>query len=156
MKASSGSSKARRARSGAQRAAAPPSEPFTNLRFAVGIEGLQEGRAVEVVFPAARIVTAPRQRRRVEFEAMVLRRGLTASTEWYDWWDDTRRAPRAVPKRRVTVVLQRSNGSEGVRWFFPDCVPVSYALSPLNAMAGAAVIETLELQVGGFELFRRQ
>lgn len=156
MKASSGSSKPRRARAVAERVAAPPSEPFTNLRFAVGIEGLQETRAVEVVFPAARIVAAPRQQRRVEFEAMLLRRGLTASTEWYDWWNAARRATRVAPKRRVTVVLQRNNGSEGVRWFFPDCVPVSYALSPLNALAGAAVIESLELQVGGFELFRRQ
>ena len=80
MKASSGSSKAGRTRTGAGRAAALPDEPFTNLRFAVGIEGLQETRAVEVVFPGARIVAAPRQQRRVDFGAMVLRRGLTAST----------------------------------------------------------------------------
>ena len=53
-------------------------------------------------------------------------------------------------------MLQRKDGAEGVRWFFPDCVPVSYALSPLHALIGAAVTETLELQFGGFELFRRQ
>jgi len=136
--------------------AAARSVPFTNLRFAVGIEGLQGAGAVEVVFPVARIVTAPRQRRRVEFELLVIRRGLTASTEWYDWWNVARRATRAVPRRRVTVVLRKDDGSEGLRWFFPDSVPVSYALSPLNALAGAAVIESLELQVGGFELFGRE
>lgn len=157
MKASSAPSRSgRKTRAPAARATAAPVVPFTNLRFAVGIEGLLGTGAVEVVFPAARIVAAPRQRRQVQFEPLVIRRGLTANTEWYDWWNAARRAAGAVPRRRVTVVLQKDDGSEGVRWFFPDSVPVSYALSPLNALAGAAVIETLELQVGGFELFRRQ
>jgi len=155
MKASNASSK-KKTRTAAPRAAVAQTAPFTNLRFAVGVEGLQDTAAVEVVFPVARIVTAPRQRRRVQFEPLVIRRGLTASTEWYDWWHAARRATRVVLKRRVTVVLHKDDGSEGVRWFFPDSVPVSYALSPLNALAGAAVIESLELQVGGFELFRRE
>lgn len=156
MKASSAPSRSgRRTRAAAPRAA-PLAVPFTNLRFAVGIEGLRSTGAVEVVFPAARIVTAPRRQRQVEFELLVIRRGLTASTEWYDWWNAARRATRVVPRRRVTVVLQKDDGSEGVRWFFPDSVPVSYALSPLNALSAAPVIESLELQVGGFELFRRE
>ena len=137
-------------------AAAAPAVPFINLRFAVDIEGLQGAGAVEVVLPAARIVAAPRQRRQVQFELMVIRRGLTASTGWYDWWNAARRATGAVVRRRVTVVLQNDDGSEGVRWNFPDSIPVGYALSPLNALEGAAVIETLELKVGGFELCRRE
>ena len=39
-----------------------------------------------------------------------------------------------------------------MRWLFPDSVPLNYSLSPLNALVGAAVIESLELQVGGFDL----
>lgn len=155
MKASSAPRRpARTPRAAALRAAT--AQPFTNLRFAVGIEGFAGTGAVEVVFPVARIVTAPRQRRAVQFEALVLRRGLTPSTDWYDWWDAARRAGRTPPRRRVTVVLHGDDGSEGVRWFFPDSIPVSYALSPLNALAGAAVIESLELQVGGFELSGRE
>ncbi|HQR55882.1 MAG TPA: phage tail protein [Burkholderiaceae bacterium] len=126
------------------------------MRFAVGIEGIQSGRAVEVVFPTARIVSLPRKRREVQFDPLVIRRGLTHSTEWYDWWDQARRSTRAVPRRLVTVVLQNADGAEGMRWLFPDSVPLNYSLSPLNALVGAAVIESLELQVGGFEVYRRQ
>ncbi len=132
-----------------------PAQPFNNLHFAVGIEGMQRTGAVEVVLPAARIVEAPRGRRTVQFELLVIRRGLTDSTEWYDWWDEARRFTRA-PRRLVNVIVLRPDGTEGVRWFFRDSVPVSYALSPLNALAGATLIESLELRVGNFELFRRE
>jgi hypothetical protein len=155
MKASSVSSK--RPRASAKRSTVADAEPpFTNLRFAVGIEGLESTRAVEVVFPTARIVSLPRKRRAVQFDSLVIRRGLTRSTEWYEWWNQARRSARAIPQRLVTVVLQNASGAEGVRWFFPDSVPLNYSLSPLNALVGAAVIESLELQVGGFELYRRQ
>jgi phage tail-like protein len=154
MKASSASSKRLRPKAGAT--VAQTAQPFTSVRFAVGIEGLESTRAVEVVFPTARIVSSPRKRRAVQFDTLVIRRGLTPSTEWYDWWNQARRSTRAIPRRQVTVVLQNSSGAEGMRWLFPDSVPLNYSLSPLNALVGAAVIESLELQVGGFELYRRQ
>jgi len=53
-------------------------------------------------------------------------------------------------------VLQKANGAEAVRWLFPDSVPLAYSLSPLNALVGAVMLESLELRVGGFELYRRQ
>ena len=155
MKASNASSK--RLRASPKRSTVAPAElPFTNLRFAVGIEGLDSTRAVEVVFPTARIVSLPRKRRTVQLDTLMIRRGLTRSTEWYDWWDEARRSTRAVLRRRVTIVLQNAAGAEGMRWLFPDSVPLNYSLSPLNALVGAAVIESLELQVGGFELSRSE
>ena len=129
-------------------------QPFTNLQFAVAIEGVAHAGAVEVVFPTARIVTIAR-RRSVTFDPMVVRRGLTESTDWFDWWEQERRSARA-PTRLIHVVLLRPNGSEGLRWFFRDCRPTSYSISPLNALVGAPVIESLELRVASFELFRRQ
>ena len=56
----------------------------------------------------------------------------------------------------MQVILLRPKGSEGLRWFFRDCRPTSYSLSPLNALVGEPVIESLQLQVASFELFRRQ
>jgi len=154
MKASSASSK--RPRPTPRATLAQAAQPFTSVRFAVGIEGIQSARAVEVVFPTARIVSSPRKRREVQFDSLVIRRGLTRSTEWYDWWNQARRSTRVIPRRPVTVVLQDASGAEGMRWLFPDSVPLNYSLSPLSALVGAAVIESLELQVGGFELYRRQ
>lgn len=154
MKASSASNK--RARSGASGSTRRGVEqPFTNLRFRVAIEGMQSARAVEVVFPTGRIATRPGKRRAVQFDPLVIRRGLTRSTEWYAWWDQARRSTRAQ-RRDVQIILLDSNGAVALRWTFPDSVPLSYSLSPLNALAGAAVIESLELQVGGFDLYQPQ
>ncbi len=144
MKASSASS--RRARP-----AAIAAQPFTTLRFRVAIEGLPGTGAVEVVPPAARIVQLSRKRRTVQYEALVIRRGLTLSTAWFDWWHEARRTARAL-KRDVQVILLDGGGNDALRWSFPACVPAGYSLSPLNALAGAAVIESLELQVGDFRI----
>jgi phage tail-like protein len=152
MKASSASSK--RASVAVSALSAEPARPYTGLRFAVSIQDMRRTGAVEVVLPAARIVEVPRRARSVQFEPLVIRRGLTASTEWFDWWEQARR-PRAR-SRLVTVALLEASGTEAVRWLFRDCAPVGYALSPLNALVASTVIESLELRVGDFELYRRQ
>jgi phage tail-like protein len=152
MKASSASAKARAERAAAPR---PGSSPLTSLYFIVGVEGLQSTGAMEVVLPSARIVTGSRAARRVDFTPLTVRRGLTDNTEWYDWWNNARRLARP-PRRLVTISVRRPSGAEGVRWFFRDSVPVAYALSPLNALVETTLVESLELRVGNFELFRRQ
>lgn len=136
-------------------AASAVGDPFTSLRFLVGIADTDSARAVEVVFPVARIVETPRNRREPQFTPLIVRRGLTLSTSWHDWWDEARRLTRA-PTRLVTVVLLNADGSEGRRWLFPDSTPIAYSLSPLNALQASAVVESLELQVGDVQLFRRQ
>lgn len=132
----------------------PADPPLTNLRFEVGIAGTTSGRAVEVIFPVARIAVT-RGRPRTVLTPLVIRRGLTRSTEWYDWWNEARHGSPAV-RRLVTVAVLSADGREAVRWLFRDSVPVAYSLSPLNALAGAPLFESLEVQPGGFELFERQ
>jgi len=152
MKASSASSK--RQEPAAASAVASPARPYTCLRFAVSIQGLQRTGAMEVVLPAAKIVELPRRSRSVQFEPLVIRRGLTDSTEWFDWWEQARR-PRPI-KRLVTVALLKPSGAEAVSWLFTECVPIGYALSPLNALLGSTVIESLELRIADFQLYRRE
>lgn len=154
MKASSASSRrARPADPGS--AGASVRQPFTSLRFRVAIEGVQGASAVAVVFPTARIVSLPRKRRTVQFDPLVIRRGLTGSTEWYDWWNQTRHSARA-PRRVVQVILLDNKGAAALRWIFPGSVPSSYALSPLNALVAEVVIESLELHVQDFELYQTE
>lgn len=154
MKASSASSKRTRAGRG-NAAAASAREPFTNQRFHVVIEGIEGTGAVEVLFPAARIVALQGNRRAVEFDVLVVRRGLTASTDWYDWWNRARRSAHGV-QRTVQVLLLDGDGSIALRWVYANSVPLTYALSPLNALAAAAVVESLEIRVGDFELLQRE
>ena len=123
-------------------------EPFGNMRFRIEIEGLQETGAVEVLFPEARLAAGPRKSRLVQYGTLTLRRGVTRSSDWYEWWDHARisRTLRKV----VTVVLLDESGANVNRWTFENARPCSYRLSNLNALGNEPLIETLELEIGAF------
>jgi phage tail-like protein len=120
--------------------------------FRVEIDGFAQSAAVEVVFPEGRIGTV-RGTRLVRYGPLTLRRGLTSSVDWYDWWDRARRPRRraAEVSRTVRVVVLDRAHAEVNWWTFSKVVPHAYSVSPLNALVSAPVIETLELSVGGFD-----
>ena len=128
-------------------AAAP--EPFLNMRFRVEIDGLPETGVLEVMFPEARLVVRARGRR-ARFGALVLKRGLGRSTDWYEWWDQARR-DRKVRARTVLVTLLDQESAGARRFRFRKAKPAAYALSSLNALGREVLVETLELTVGDFE-----
>lgn len=130
-----------------------PRLPLGNMHFRVEIEGLPESGAVEVVFPEARIAGPPRKAGSVRYGSLILRRGLTRSGDWYDWWDAARRSA-SRPRRTVRVALRDAAGHDANAWLFRNAVPVAYQLSPLHALGNEVVLETLELRVGGFEADR--
>jgi phage tail-like protein len=124
--------------------------PFGNMRFRVEIEGVPGSGAVEVIFPEARILERPRKGGAARYGNLIVRRGLTLSRDWYEWWDAARRGRRA-PRRAVRVTLLAPDGGEAGGWLFRGAAPVAYQLSPLNALGNEAVIETLVLRIGHFE-----
>ncbi len=109
-------------------------EPFGNMRSRLEIEGLHETGAVKVIFPEARLATGPRQSRVVRYGMLTLRRGVTRSQEWYEWWNQARASRKPLAKRAVTVVLIDECGADVNRWTFDNARPSSYLLSPLNAL----------------------
>jgi phage tail-like protein len=125
-------------------------EPFGNMRFRLEIEGLRETGAVEVIFPEARLASGPRRSRVVQYGTLIIRRGVTRSHEWYEWWDRARTS-RTPSKRTVAVVLMDERGADVQRWTFDDAEPRGYLLSSLNALGSAPLFETLELTVRGFK-----
>src|SRR5438552_1468256 len=102
-------------------------DPFVNAHFRVEIEGLQGTGATDVVFPEARIVEGPRKTRVVQYGTLTLRRGLTGSGEWYDWWDRAR-APAIAGRKTVSVVLMDAVGADVARWTFLDVLPIMYVV----------------------------
>ena len=124
-------------------------EPFGNMRFRIEIDGLQETGAVEVIFPEARLVTRPRKSKAIQYGPLILRRGVTRSPEWYEWWDQSRTS-RTAPKRAVTVVLIDERGADANRWTFDNARPSGYSLSHLNALGNEPLVETLELEIDAF------
>ena len=130
--------------------AAGPRLPFGNMRFRLEIDGLPESGAVEVIFPEARLLPRARKAGAAQYGPLIVKRGLTASRDWHEWWDAARRDKQA-PLRSVRVTLLDDDGVAVAAWVFGDASPVAYQLSPLNALGNEVVIETLELSVGSFE-----
>jgi phage tail-like protein len=124
-------------------------EPFGNMRFRVAIEGLQESGATEVIFPEARMAAGPQRSGRVRYGTLILRRGVTRSQEWYEWWNHARTA-KTLRTRTVAVVLIDERGADVQQWTFHNTRPYGYLLSNLNALGNEPLIETLELAIGGF------
>ncbi|HET7217504.1 MAG TPA: phage tail protein [Vicinamibacterales bacterium] len=126
-------------------------EPFLNTRFRVEIDGLPRAAVIEVVFPEARIVSGRGKAGRIQHGALTLRRAMTASSDWYRWWDSARRSARTAQKQVIVVLIDRSE-AEVCRWTFAGARPAAYATSVLNALRSDLLIETLELTVSGFRM----
>jgi phage tail-like protein len=126
-------------------------DPLVNARFRVEIDGLSGTGATEVIFPEARIVTQGRKRRAVRYGTLTIRRGMTASSEWYDWWEAARTSATAG-RRTVNIVLMDAERADVTRWMFSGARPSGYLVSPLNALGREPLIETLELSVAGLKM----
>ena len=124
-----------------------PRQPLLNARFRIEVEGLPGTGALEVIFPEARIVGLRGKARTVQYGSLTIRRGMTSSSDWYQWWDRARRSPAAA-RKDVSVVVMDSLRADAARWTFANAMPSAYSVSPLNALGSEPLIETLELSVG--------
>ncbi len=132
-------------------------DPFINICFRVEINGMKGSGALQVLFPEAMIVIDPddgateiRRPVTTRFGHLTLRRGLTTSDEWYQWWNETRQSKGSLV-RTVKIVLIDEHGADANRWVFDNSLPFLYHVSSLNAVSEEILTETLELTVGGFE-----
>jgi T4-like virus tail tube protein gp19 len=124
-----------------------PRQPLLNARFRIEVEGLPGTGATEVVFPEARIVELRGKARTVQYGSLTIRRGMTTSSDWYQWWDRARRSPTTA-RKDVSVVVMDSLRADAARWTFAKALPSAYSVSPLNALGSEPLIESLELSVG--------
>jgi phage tail-like protein len=136
--------------------------PLGSSNFLVEIGGAS-GRAAgagfaEVIFPSFTIdtgtgsdgaalagATAPSRH-------LVLRRGATGALDLYDWWDQARHGK--APRRRVVKVrlLADDQATVVMTWRFNNVRPLSLAYSPLQAMGGTILMETIELAFDAVEM----
>jgi phage tail-like protein len=104
----------------------------------------------EVIFPtftveAEQSATAPAQ-------SLLLKRGVSGGLDLYTWWNEARCGK--APKRRTVKVelLGEDHSTVVLTWRFRNARPLSLAYSPLNALEGGIVIETLELAFERMEM----
>ena len=83
---------------------------------------------------------------------LVLKRGATGSLDLYAWWDKARRGE--TPGRRTVKVqlLGEDQATVVLTWRFSNVRPLSLSYSPLNAMDGGVLMETLVLEFDRMEM----
>jgi hypothetical protein len=83
---------------------------------------------------------------------LVLRRGATGALDLYAWWDAARRG--GAPRRRVVTVKLLADDLRSVvlTWRFRNARPVRLSYSPLRALDGGVLMETIELAFDDVEM----
>ena len=137
--------------------------PYGNSNFLVDF-GAGDNRSVtagfsEVIFPP--FVADPAAPMEAQHAAstgaavgnrLILKRGLIGSLDLYAWWNKARRGK--APQRRTVKIelLSEDHATVVLTWRFRNVRPVSLSYSPLRAVEGGIVIETVELVFDGMEM----
>jgi phage tail-like protein len=141
--------------------------PHANSNFLVdlgyGDPSSFNGGFCEVIFPEFRIdVSQPAASHSEQAsdgrdnggrsQSLILRRGATGMLDLYEWWNKAR-SGKAPEARTVKVTLLAEDLSTVVcTWYFRRARPVSLSYSPLNAMQGGVLIESIELAFDSMEM----
>ena len=130
-------------------------DPFENFRFRVEIEGIQQagftectglGSHIEVVEYREGGETPSAVRKipgRVTYPDIVLKWGVTASRELYDWHLAVINGQ--LQRKNGSVVLLDSERQEVLRWNFFAAWPSKWDGPTLNAMSNDVAIESLTI-----------
>jgi phage tail-like protein len=136
-------------------------DPYLGARFFVEIEGVDQGGFTECTGLQAEVELTDYQEGgnngyvhklagRTKFTNVVLKRGVTDSTDLWDWFQDVSRGQ--IERKDVSVVLYNSELEEVRRWNLREAFPSKWVGPAFNATTPAVAIETLELAHHGFEV----
>ena len=83
---------------------------------------------------------------------LVLRRGLIGALDLYGWWNSARHGK--APKRRTVTIelLSEDHSTVVVTWRFHNAYPVTLSYTPLRAIEGTVVMESVELAFDSMEM----
>lgn len=86
---------------------------------------------------------------RAKFPNVILKRGVTDSTELWEWFSDVIQGK--VRRQTVHVILCDAQGSEVRRWTFEGAYPVKWSGPSFRSNENAVAVESLELAHEGME-----
>lgn len=148
--------------------AVPRERPYGNSNFLVDF-GMGDSRSVsmgfaEVIFPPFKAGKAGwRQKDPVivkdigaaetaEDNHIVLKRGLIGNLDLYNWWDMERRGKAPKDCKMIVELLSEDQATVVLTWRFRNVRPVSLSYSPLRALEGGIVMETVVLAFDSMEM----
>ena len=137
-------------------------DPFKNFRFRVEIDGITQagftecsglGSHIEVIEVREGADPTSGTRKvpgRVTYPDIVLKWGVTASRELYNWHKSI--IDGELQRKNGSVVLLDSTGQEAVRWHFSGGWPSKFEGPTLNAKGNDIAIESLTITCEKLEL----
>jgi phage tail-like protein len=120
----------------------------------VEIDGIPAVDAIRVRLPCSEIDAVAhregddpsgvrKQPGRTKYDNVTIERGLTGSTDFWEWVSQT--STGTSKDRNVVVTLLDEARNQVWRWTFRSAFPVAYCFSPLDAASDAVLVETLVL-----------
>lgn len=131
--------------------------PYTNAQYRVDIPGFPQAQAFDEVLLPELIIEVEEFREGsdpthtprkipsiVRYSDLILRRGFAGQLDLYQWWT---MVVSHSPDARQTVAVHLLNENRDVvaSWRLSNAFPVRYTFSPLNALDGSPLVETLEV-----------
>jgi phage tail-like protein len=142
-------------------------DPSLSFRFAVEIAGIQEAHFTECSGFESKIEVEEYKEGglngyvhklpgRQSFGNITLKRGMTNSTQLWDWLDRLSNATaKKDEKKNISVVLYDGKGAEQLRWNLTAAYPVKWSSPTMQTEQSAVLIETLEIAYQEFTLQKR-
>jgi phage tail-like protein len=157
------SSNGRSASSGAQTRTGARNDPLAAFQFKVDLgnqasiavfsecSGLEMSVKYDEIKEGGQNGFVHRLPTRVEYGNLVLKRGTTTDTEFFDWCAGALRG--RIQRRLVTVTLVALDTQATIfTWTFVDAYPVKWSGPSLKASDSTVAIESLELAHRGLQL----
>lgn len=134
-------------------------DPYSSYLFRVELDGITQahfrectglGSSVEVIEnPEGGKAQVGKLPGRVKYPNIILKWGLTDSTELYEWHRSTLHG--TIQRKNGSIVQLDATGNEKARWNFTDAWPTKWDGASFNAGSSDLSVETLELAHEGVE-----
>jgi len=134
-------------------------DPFSSFLFRVEIDGITQGHFRECtgLGSSVEVIENPEGGKgqvgklpgRVKFPNIVLKWGLTDSTELYEWHRSALQGN--ILRKHGSIVQLDRKGDEKARWNFVDGWPTKWDGASFNAGGSDLSVETLEIAHEGVE-----
>lgn len=125
-----------------------------NYRFRVEIGGVALARFCDVFFPESSndaveysdgVYSPRKQAGSLINKNLILKRGVTASMELYNWHKLVEQGKPSVARRNISVILMDETFRDAARWEFSNAWPIKYEGPDLTAQGNDVAIETIEI-----------
>ena len=136
-------------------------EAFPSAKFGVSIENVVTAEFTEASGLEAQIEILEYQEGgnnlfvhklpgRVKFPNVTLKRGMTASNDLWDWFQQVMN--RQIQRQNISIVLYGQDGSEVRRWDLEKAYPIKWSGPPFKASDNLVSIESIEFAHEGMTI----